>query len=74
MERTRRDDLRLAALDEASFQEFMCVSTSAKIRGGTVGYNQWWKVPETRGKPLEQIEREVGAGPSAASYLYRDTI
>jgi sugar porter (SP) family MFS transporter len=27
----------------------------------------WWKVPETRGKPLEQIEREVGAEPAQGS-------
>ncbi len=25
----------------------------------------WWRVPETRGKALEQIENEVGATPSA---------
>lgn len=25
----------------------------------------WWRVPETRGKSLEQIEHEVGAVPSA---------
>lgn len=25
----------------------------------------WWKVPETKDKSLEQIEREVGAAPSA---------
>lgn len=25
----------------------------------------WWRVPETSGKSLEQIEHEVGATPSA---------
>ena len=52
-------------------QVFTRDELSRELRGfapDAVGFSSffWWKVPETRGKSLEQIEQDVGARPAGS--------